>query len=123
MSVQRCCTTPRAVVFWAASFIVLYAVGLLTRQVWPALERYDSAVLLLALGGACVLNAARNGTDHCGLTGPLFLALAVAEASDSAGLIRVPSAFVWATALLGTAGALLLEYRFKAREQRRVSNG
>ena len=35
---QSCCTTPSAMCFWAAIFLVVYDTGLAVASVWPGLS-------------------------------------------------------------------------------------
>ena len=70
-----CCTTPSALCFWGAAFLVLYGGALLAGELWPAAADYQLAMVLGAIGGACLVNAAINRTYHCYSTGPLFLIL------------------------------------------------
>jgi hypothetical protein len=47
-----CCTTPSAMGFWAAAFVVLYGVALLLASVWSSLGPYGDTLILAALGTA-----------------------------------------------------------------------
>ena len=109
---RTCCTTPSALCFWAAAFLILYGATLLATELWPAVGEYHLALLLGAIGGACLINAARNRTYHCTITGPLFLILGAVAAADTAGVWDVSRSLVWGAALIGTGVAFLLEYRF-----------
>ena len=113
---HRCCTTtPAAVFFWGATFVVLYAAGLLVRSSWPPVARFGDTTILLALGAACVINFGRNRTLHCGLTGPLFLGGAVAAASIEAGAWSLDMRMVWGAVVLGVALACAIESRVADR--------
>lgn len=70
---QSCCTTPSAMFFWSAMFVLFYGAGLLLGTVWPGLRQYGDTLILTALAAACLVNFGRNRTLHCGLTGPLFV--------------------------------------------------
>lgn len=73
--IQGCCTTtPAAMFFWAAIFLLFYGATIAVRSMWPAADPYRDTLLLAALATACVINFGRNRTLHCGITGPLFLA-------------------------------------------------
>jgi len=106
-----CCTTPSALCFWGAAFLILYGAALLVGELWPTAAEYQLAMVLGAIGGACLVNAAINRTYHCYITGPLFLILGAVAAADTAGLLDVSRSLVWAAALIGTGTALLLEHR------------
>ena len=111
-----CCTTPSALCFWGAAFLILYGAALLAVELWPALVDYQLAMVLGAIGGACLVNAAINRTFHCFITGPLFLILGAVAAADTAGLFDVSRSLLWAVALIGTGSALLLEHPVRLSE-------
>ena len=112
---RSCCTTPTAIVFWAAMFVSIYSTGLLLRSVWPAVEPFGHTAILVALAGACVINFGRNRTLHCGITGPLFVLGAVAAALIEAGVWQFDIAIVWGVVLLAAALALVIEWRTVGR--------
>ena len=114
---QTCCTSPAAMWFWAAAFIVLYGLGLFTRSTWPVFEPYGDTLLLTALGLACFINFGRNRTLHCGLTGPLFLLAAVATFLMEAGVWNVNEDALWSLVLVGVAIAFLIEWRTVGRHR------
>lgn len=105
------CTTPAALGFWFAAFLVLYGSGLLVLEVWPDLRGYKGALLFAAIGMACLANFAWNRTFHCAITGPLFLVAAGALAMNEAGAWHVPMSLVWGVILIVGGLALLLEQR------------
>lgn len=106
------CTTPGAIAFWIAAFLVFYGSGLLVLQLWPPAQSYDGAVLFAAIGLACIANFAWNRTFHCAITGPLFLLVAGAWALETAGVwdVQIPS--LWPLVLIVVGVALLLERRY-----------
>jgi hypothetical protein len=116
---QSCCTTPAAMCFWAAIFLVIYGTGLAVASVWPALSQYHDTLILGALAAACFINFARNRTLHCALTGPLFVAAAVVMALGESGLWPVPTSAVWGVVLLGVGLAFLVEWRSVAANTER----
>ena len=76
---QSCCTTPAAMCYWAAAFVLVYGAGLLLTAIWPDLEAYGDMMLLLAFGAACFLNFRQNTqtanhklTDASGAAGLLL---------------------------------------------------
>lgn len=106
-----CCTTPSALCFWAAVFVLLYGAGMLLGSAWPAVRVYEDTMLLLALAGACFINFARNRTMHCAITGPLFLVGALAAAAIEAGVWTMNVSALWGVVLVGVGAALLIEWR------------
>lgn len=112
-----CCTTPRAIFFWTAAFLFLYAGGLLLMRAWPTLRPYEESLLFAALGVACVANFSRNRSFHCSITGPLFLVAGALVAARVSDIWRLPLDWLWPAVLVGVGIALLLEIRL-ARAQR-----
>ena len=106
-----CCTTPSAMGFWAAAFVLLYGAALLLASVWPALGPYGDTPILAALGIACFINYSRNRTLHCGITGPIFLIGAVAAALIESGRWVADLPVVWGIVLLGVGIACVIEWR------------
>ena len=114
---QTCCTRPAAMWFWAAAFAVLYGIGLLVRSTWRLFEPYGDTMLLGALGVACFINFGRNHTLHCGLTGPLFLIVALVAFFMEAEIWNVNEDALWALVLVGVAVAFLIEWRTVGRQR------
>lgn len=108
---RSCCTTPAAIAFWAASFVIISGAALLLASVWPAGRVLGDTLILIALAVACFLNFWRNRTLHCGITGPMFLLGAVAAALIEVGAWRFEMAVVWALVLVGAGIALVIEWR------------
>jgi hypothetical protein len=106
-----CCTTPSAMGFWAAAFVLLYGAVLLLASVLPALGLYGDTLILAALGGACFVNFSRNRTLHCGITGPIFLIGAVAAALIESGRWLADLSIVWGVVMLGVGIAFVVEWR------------
>lgn len=116
---QSCCTTPSAMFFWAAIFLVVYGTGLAAGSALPALTQYHDTLILVALAVACFFNFARNRTLHCALTGPLFVAAALMAALDESAIWSVPMSAVWGIVLLGVGLAFLVEWRSAAATKER----
>jgi hypothetical protein len=110
-----CCTTPSAMGFWAAAFVVLYGAALLLASVWPALGPYGDTLILAALGTACFVNFSRNRTVHCGITGPIFLIGAVAAALIESGRWLADLSIVWSVVLLAVGIAFVVEWQTTGR--------
>ena len=117
---QTCCTSPTAMWFWAAAFVVMYVIGLFARSTWPVFEPYADTLLLAALGLACFINFGRNRTLHCGLTGPLFLIAAVVAFLMEAEVWDVNEDALWGLVLIGVALSLLIEWRAVGPQRRNL---
>ena len=111
LAARSCCTTPSALCFWSATALVLYGGELLLGAVWPALRAFHSTLILLAMGGACVLNYRRNRTLHCVITAPVFLVAAVVMALSEGGIWPVSDRVLWGVVLVAVAVAFLIEWR------------
>ena len=109
--VRSCDTTPSAIFFWAAVFVLAYGAGLLLRSVFPAFQPFGDTVILVALAGACFANFRCNRTFHCALTGPLFVVGAVAAGLIEANVLRLDMAIVWGVVVLGVVVAIVFEWR------------
>ena len=107
---RSCCTTPSAMGFWAAAFVIIYSAALVLTSLWPAGRIFGDTLILGALGAACFINFGRNRTLHCGITGPLFILGAVAAGLIEASIWHLDMAIVWGVVLLGVCLALLLEW-------------
>ena len=108
---QSCCTTtPSAMCFWAAIFLLFYGATIAVRSMWPAAEPYGDTLLLGALATACVINFGGNRTLHCGITGPLFFAAALVAALIERRRWNIDLNVVWGVVLAGVAVAFLVEW-------------
>jgi hypothetical protein len=121
-----CCTTPSAMGFWAAAFVLLYGAALLLSSVWPGLRPYGDTLIFLALGAACFINFSRNRTLHCGITGPIFVVGAIAAAFIESGTWAFDLGVLWGIVLFGVGIAFVVEsmtldsevhFRVDTREQ------
>ena len=108
---RGCCTTPSAMGFWAAAFVLVYGAALLLSWLWPALAPYGDTPILVALGLACFINYGRHRTVHCGITGPIFLVGAGAAALIESGRWAADLSVVWGLVLLGVGIAFVVEWR------------
>lgn len=93
--------------FWGVPVLVVLAGAC----AGPALRSVLWTPAFLIMGGACVYNARHCGRLHCFVTGPLYLAAAVASAA--AGIGGGPAS-LWAAigvgAVLGTVLAYVPEW-------------
>jgi hypothetical protein len=108
---RSCCTTPSALCFWGTTALLIYGAGLLLGIVWPTIRSFNATVCLLAMGGACVINYARNRTLHCVITAPVFLLAAGVMALSEAGLWHISDRFLWGVVVVGVAIAFRIESR------------
>lgn len=106
-----CCTSSRALCYWGAVFVILYAIGLVL-VFWLRWQPYELVVLFTALGLACFANLARNRSFHCAITGPFFLLVALALGLEAAGIWKIGRALLWPVVLIVVCAAFLLERRF-----------
>jgi len=111
LQARSCCTTPAAMCFWAAAFVLVYGAGLLLRSLWPALQSFGDTLLLLSLGAACFINFTRNRTLHCGITGPLFALGGLTAALIEGGVWHFDMTIVWGFVLIGVGTAFVIEWR------------
>ncbi len=107
-----CCTNSAALCFWFAAFLVLAGVGLLLRELVPALHPHQAAIWFGAAGVACLVNFARNRTFHCAITGPLFLLVAAYLVLATTSGWAVNDGLLWASVLIVVGAGLLIERRF-----------
>jgi hypothetical protein len=115
---QSCCTTPSAMLYWGAAFVLLYVMGLLLRSVWPAISPYGDTLILVALGGACFLNFGRHRTLHCGITGPVFLLAAIVAALVEAERWSLDLSVVWGVVLIAVGVAFVIEWRTVGKDRK-----
>jgi hypothetical protein len=108
---RSCCTTPSAACFWGTTALLIYGAGLLLGVVWPLIRTFNATLVLLAMGGACVLNYARNRTLHCVITAPVFLLAAVAMAFSEAGVLHVSDRVLSGFLVVAVATAFVVEWR------------
>ena len=97
--------------FWGVTALLIYGAGLVLGAVWPAIRTLPSTLILFAMGGACVINYARNRTLHCVITAPVFLLAAVVMALSEARIWHVSDALLWGFVLVAVAIAFLIEWR------------
>lgn len=108
---RSCCTTPSAMCYWAAVFLLLYGGSLVLRATWPAVQPYGDTLILAAMGAACLLNFRRNRTLHCAITAPIFLVGAAIAALAESGRWNGDLRAVWGVVLIGVAAAFIIEWR------------
>jgi hypothetical protein len=112
---RSCCTSPAAMCFWTAMFVLIYGAGLLLTSALPAIRPFGDTLILVALAAACLITFSRHRTLHCGITGPLFLLGAAAAGSIEAGVWRFDRAVVWGLILVGVGIAFVIEWRTVGR--------
>jgi len=97
--------------FWGVTALLIYGGGLLLVAMWPAIRAFPSTLILFAMGGACLINYARNGTLHCVITAPVSLLAALVMALSEAGIWHVSDLVLWGLVLVAVATAFLNEWR------------
>jgi hypothetical protein len=112
-----CATTPSSACFWTAVFLLTYGALLTVRAEWTALTPYNSALLLISLGIACLVNVGRNRTYHCYITGPLFLVAAIVAALIESDLLHVGSSLLGGVVMMGVGVAFVAEWRASRAQQ------
>ncbi len=113
---QRCCTTPSAMGFWFAMFLVFYGAGFALRTMWLVLAPFVDTHVLVAMAAACAVNFARHRTLHCAITGPMFVLAALVAALDEARIWKVDIVALWVVVLAGACVAFAIERRTCPRE-------
>lgn len=109
---KACCSSPAAICYWLAISFVSWGILSLLGIYWHPLRAGAAQTILLAMAIGCFANWSKNRTLHCGITGPLFLIIAVLLLLSNAHIIHIGDAFVWPTVLLGSGIAFFLEWRY-----------
>ena len=93
-----------ALFMWCIPTAILVATALSNSSyrvvIWP--------VVLMWMGGACLVNAKRCGRRHCYVTGPFFLALAAASLLYGLGVLHLGRQGWQTLAAILLVGSLLL---------------
>ena len=111
-NLRACCSSPAAICYWFAVSLISWGILALVGAYWRPLRGPAAQTILMAMAIGCFANWIRNRTFHCGITGPLFLIVAMLLVLSDAHIIRIGNAFMWPTVLLGSAIAFLLEWRY-----------
>ena len=90
---------------WGLPAVLLVAGGFV-----PAARLYLWTPALLIAGTACLVNAASCGRMHCYITGPLYLAAALATVLGSFDVLPISSGAVGLAVVGGTVLAFLPEW-------------
>ena len=106
-----CCTTPAAMRYWVAAFLLLFGAALLLRTAWPPAAPYGNTAILASMALACFANYGRHRSFHCGLTGPLFAVGTVAAALVESGAVTMRMSAIWVVMIIGAVAAFIAEYR------------
>lgn len=112
-----CCSSPTAMWYWLAISLVSWAMLGLVGLYWHPLRPLGAATILFALAIGCFANWIKNRTFHCGITGPLFLIIAVLLLLSETRIIYIGNGFMWPTVLVGSAVAFLLEWRYTSHRK------
>lgn len=114
---EACCSSPAAIRYWFAMSLGSWAVLSLVGVYWHPLRAWGAPTILLAIAIGCFANWIKNRTLHCGITGPLFLVVAVLLLLSETRIIEIGSGFMWPTILLGSGIAFLLEWRYTSHTE------
>ncbi len=112
---KACCSSPAAIWYWFAISLISWAILAVVGVYWHPLRAGAAQTILLAMAIGCLANWIKNRTFHCGITGPLFLIVAVLLLLSDTQIIDIGNAFMWPTVLLGSVIAFLLEWRYTSR--------
>ncbi|SRR5581483_3890866 len=98
-----CYSSPKAMCYWLVISIVSWAVLGFIGLYRHSLRAPGAPTILLAVAIGCFANWIRNRTFHCGITGPLFLVVALVLLLSETRIIQIGNAFMWPTVLVGSA--------------------
>jgi hypothetical protein len=112
-----CCSSPAAICYWFVISLVSWAILGLVGHYWHPLSARAAPTILIAMAIGCFANWVKNGTFHCGITGPLFLIVAVLLLLSDTRIIHIDNAFMWPTVLVGSGIAFLLEWRYTSHSK------
>ena len=110
---KACCSSPASICYWLVVSLIAWAGLAMIGAFWRPLHAPSAATCLLAMSVGCFVNAARNRTYHCIITGPLFLIAAILFLSLD--LARKNPATIWIGVFVGSAIAFFLEWRYAQR--------
>jgi len=110
-----CCSSPATIGYWFAASLTAWGVLSLIGVYWHPLHASAATTILFAMAIGCVANWFRNGSFHCGITGPLFFLAAIVFLLSDLGITHVRDIFVWPCVAIGVAIAFLLEWRLAQR--------
>ena len=108
-----CCSSRTSICYWLFASLVGWAVLATIGMFWHPLHATSAVTCLLAMAVGCFVNAVKNGTYHCVLTGPLFLIAAILLLSSD--LTRIKPALIWTGVIIGTGIAFFLEWRYSRK--------
>jgi hypothetical protein len=98
--------------YWFAVSMVSWVILGLVELYWHPLRARGAPTILFAIAIGCFANRVESRTFHCGITGPLFLIVAVLLLLSETRIIHIGSAFTWPTILVGSGIAFLLEWLY-----------
>jgi hypothetical protein len=101
--------------YWFAASLIAWGVLSAAGTHWHPLHWYSASTVLFSLGIGCAANWLRNRSFHCAITGPLFLMAAIVSLLGDLRIVPANPRLVWSLLFLGTATAILLEWRYATR--------
>ena len=72
-----CCSSRASICYWLVVSLAAWAALVSIGMFWHPLHATSAVTCLLAMAIGCFVNAFKNRTYHCVLTGPLFLIAAI----------------------------------------------
>ena len=112
---KSCCSSPEATCYWFAVSLAAWGVLSLAGSFWRPLRGSSAATIILAMAIGCFANWFKNRTLHCGITGPLFVIVALLFLFSDINLIHINPSLIWPIVLVGVGIAFLLEWRYAGR--------
>jgi hypothetical protein len=97
--------------YWCSVSLLAWGVLSLTGIYWHPLHASSAATICLAVGTGCVAGWCRHRTQHCAITGPLFLIAGMVFLFAEIGAFIVNPRWVWSIVAIATGIALFVEWR------------
>lgn len=88
--------------YWFEISLVSWAILGLVGLYWHPLNARGAPTILFAIAIGCFANWIKNRTFHCGITGPLFVIVAVLLLLSNTRIIHINNAFMWPTVPVGS---------------------
>src|SRR5262249_23955722 len=115
-----CCSSPASICYWGVVTLAAWAVLATVGVLWHPLHATSAATCLLAMAAGCFVNAFKNHTYHCVLTG-LFFLIAVFFLFFLA-FFHITAGLVGGVFWFEPAVSFLLEWRYSRKLSARACN-